>query len=100
MAKFDFKKEEKHLYQPKTTPAIVDVPEMLFLAVDGQGDPNTSQELSLIHIFPAKDEVGDMAVGRRSECIIKEVACRPDTGFRDQAQDMSSPCLLYTSRCV
>ncbi|MGB4637925.1 MAG: transcriptional regulator, partial [Limnochordia bacterium] len=44
MAKFDFKKEEKHLYQPKTTPAIVDVPEMLFLAVDGQGDPNTSQE--------------------------------------------------------
>ncbi|MFY9419302.1 MAG: GyrI-like domain-containing protein [Limnochordia bacterium] len=44
MAKFYFKKEEKHLYQPKTTPAIVDVPEMLFLAVDGQGDPNTSQE--------------------------------------------------------
>lgn len=44
MAKFDLKKEEKHLYQPKTTPAIVDVPEMLFLAVDGQGDPNTSQE--------------------------------------------------------
>lgn len=42
--KFDFKKAEKHLYQPKTTPAIVDVPEMLFLAVDGQGDPNTAQE--------------------------------------------------------
>lgn len=42
--KFDFKKEEKHLYQPKTTPNIVDVPEMLFIAVDGQGDPNTVPE--------------------------------------------------------
>jgi hypothetical protein len=41
-AKFDFKKECKELYQPKTKPSIVDVPEMLFLAVDGQGDPNTS----------------------------------------------------------
>ena len=41
-AKFDFKKEYKELYQPKTKPSIVDVPEMLFLAVDGQGDPNTS----------------------------------------------------------
>ena len=42
--KFDFKKEEKHLYQPKATPDIVDVPEMLFIAVDGQADPNTAPE--------------------------------------------------------
>ena len=39
----DYKKTEKHLYQPKTTPAIIDVPEMLFIAVDGKGDPNTSE---------------------------------------------------------
>ena len=39
----DYKKTEKHLYQPKTTPAIIDVPEMLFIAVDGNGDPNTSE---------------------------------------------------------
>ena len=39
----DFKKTEKELYQPKTTPSIVDVPEMIFLAVDGKGDPNTSE---------------------------------------------------------
>lgn len=43
-AKFDFKKEYKELYQPKTKPSIVDVPEMLFIAVDGEGDPNTSPE--------------------------------------------------------
>jgi hypothetical protein len=39
----DFKKTEKELYQPKTTPAIIDVPEMTFIAVDGRGDPNTSE---------------------------------------------------------
>ena len=40
----DFKKTEKDLYQPKTTPSIVDVPEMTFIAIDGKGDPNTSEE--------------------------------------------------------
>jgi hypothetical protein len=41
---FDFKKAEKELYQPKTTPSIIDVPQMLFIAVDGKGDPNKSPE--------------------------------------------------------
>ena len=40
----DFKKEQKDLYQPKSTPSIIDVPEMTFIAVDGKGDPNTSDE--------------------------------------------------------
>ena len=38
----DFKKTEKELYQPKTTPAIIDVLEMTFIMVDGCGNPNTS----------------------------------------------------------
>ena len=37
---FDFKKEYRDLYQPKTKPAIVEVPRMRFLAVQGAGDPN------------------------------------------------------------
>ncbi len=37
---YDFKKEQKELYQPKTTPSIVNVPKMNFLAIRGQGDPN------------------------------------------------------------
>lgn len=41
MDKIDYKKTEKHLYLPKS-PAVVQVPEMVFFAVDGQGDPNTS----------------------------------------------------------
>jgi len=40
----DFKKTYKELYQPKTTPSIVDVPTMTFIAIDGKGDPNVSAE--------------------------------------------------------
>lgn len=43
MAAFDFKKDRKDLYDPPTAPAIVDVPEMPFLMVDGKGNPNTSK---------------------------------------------------------
>ena len=44
MKKVDFKKELKHLYNPSPKKAaIVDVPEMIFLKVDGKGDPNTAQ---------------------------------------------------------
>jgi len=45
MAKIDFKKELKHLYNPSTKKVeIVDVPMMDFLIVNGSGDPNTAQE--------------------------------------------------------
>ena len=44
MEKFDFKKEYRDLYMPKTEPSIVTVPEMKFIAVRGNGDPNTSAE--------------------------------------------------------
>ncbi len=45
MPKIDLKKELKHLYQPTAKEvAVVDVPEMNFLMIDGAGDPNTSQE--------------------------------------------------------
>jgi len=40
----DYKKTERRFYLPKTTPEIIDVPEMLFLMIDGQGDPNTSAQ--------------------------------------------------------
>ena len=43
MDKIDYKKTEKHLYLPKNL-AIVEVPEMVFFAVDGRGDPNTSPD--------------------------------------------------------
>ncbi len=47
MKKIDYKKELKHLYKPSPKSVeVVDVPEMNFLMIDGQGDPNTSKEYS------------------------------------------------------
>jgi hypothetical protein len=37
---FDFKKEQKALYQPGKKPTVIDVPAMNYLAVRGHGDPN------------------------------------------------------------
>lgn len=45
MQKIDLKKELKHLYQPSAKEVVqVEVPTFQFLMVDGEGDPNTSQE--------------------------------------------------------
>lgn len=41
MASFDFKKEYKDLYMPGKQPVIVEVPEMKFIMVRGEGNPNT-----------------------------------------------------------
>ena len=38
---FDFKKEYKEFYLPKNKPGIITVPRMNFIAVRGQGDPNS-----------------------------------------------------------
>lgn len=37
---FDFKKEYKEFYMPKTKPQLVTVPRANYIAVRGQGDPN------------------------------------------------------------
>ncbi len=37
---FDFKKEYKEFYLPKNKPAIIEIPPMNYIAVQGRGDPN------------------------------------------------------------
>ena len=37
---FDFKKEYREFYLPPKKPGIIDVPEMRYVAVRGEGDPN------------------------------------------------------------
>lgn len=44
MDKLDYKKVYKDLYQPPLKPTIIEVPEMVFIVVDGKGDPNTCAE--------------------------------------------------------
>jgi hypothetical protein len=44
MGKIDFKKELTNLYNSSAKmPSIVEVPDMKFLMIDGEGDPNTSR---------------------------------------------------------
>ena len=40
-SKFDFKREYKDLYMPKTKPMLIDAPQMSFIMIDGKGDPNS-----------------------------------------------------------
>lgn len=47
MQKIDYKKQLKDLYRPSPKEVVVvEVPEMNFLMIDGQGDPNTCQHFS------------------------------------------------------
>jgi hypothetical protein len=47
MEKRDLKKELKHLYLPSAKEVVsVDVPTMNYLMIDGEGDPNNSQDFS------------------------------------------------------
>ena len=39
---FDYKKEYKEFYQPKSKPSIVNIPKMNYIAIRGKGDPNES----------------------------------------------------------
>jgi hypothetical protein len=39
----DYKKDYKDLYLPKNLPAIIDVPSMAFIMVDGKGDPKGAE---------------------------------------------------------
>ncbi len=38
--KIDYKKEYKYLYMPKQKPAVIEVPEISFIMIDGVGNPN------------------------------------------------------------
>lgn len=40
MKKLDYKKSFKELYEPTSSPTIIDVPEMQFIQIDGRGNPN------------------------------------------------------------
>ncbi|MCG8603911.1 GyrI-like domain-containing protein [bacterium] len=49
MTKIDFKKDLKLFYNPsKKEVTVVDVPQMIFLMIDGKGDPNTEDYQSAV----------------------------------------------------
>jgi hypothetical protein len=46
MTFIDLKKDMKELYAAKKEPSLVEVPELSYLMIDGEGDPNNSQSFS------------------------------------------------------
>lgn len=38
--KYEWKKQEKNLYNSKQTPVVVEVPKQKFISIKGQGNPN------------------------------------------------------------
>lgn len=52
-AKFDFKKEYKDLYLPGKKPMLIDVPDMNFIMVDGQGAPGGEAYQSAMSVLYA-----------------------------------------------
>jgi hypothetical protein len=72
--KLDYRRELKEFYGPRAShPAIVDVPELSFLTVDGMGDPNTSRDY--------KEAVEALfAVSYRVKFAVRRGASRIDYG--------------------
>lgn len=72
MAKIDMKKDMKHLYTAGKEPAIVTVPEITFIAYDGQGDPNTSKEFqdSMGVIFGLAYTIKFMCKGMEKDFVV------------------------------
>ncbi|MEL7610732.1 MAG: GyrI-like domain-containing protein [Bacillota bacterium] len=51
MTKIDYKKEYKDLYLPKAAPALIDVPPMRFIMVDGEGGPEKDEYQQSISVL-------------------------------------------------
>ena len=67
---FDYKKEYKEFYMPKNKPSIVTVPQMNFIAVRGEGDPN------------AEDGAYKQAIGLLMDIRHPSARFRDKGGFR------------------
>jgi hypothetical protein len=70
MPKIDFKKEFKELYTAsKNKPMILEVPEINYLMIDGQGDPNTSLEYkkAMEALFPVSFKVKFISKKEKSQ---------------------------------
>lgn len=64
MEKFDYKKAYKDLYLPKNSPALIDVPKMSFIMVDGKGDPNDEEYQNAVPVLYALSYTVKMSKNR------------------------------------
>lgn len=70
MTKIDLKKEFKELYNAsKSKPAMVEVPKLNYLMIDGEGDPNTSIEYqeAMEALFPVSFKIKFISKKEKSQ---------------------------------
>jgi hypothetical protein len=69
-SRIDYKRELRELYAPGAGPAIVDVPELAFLMIDGHGDPNAAVEYrEAVEALFAVSYAAKFAVKRAPEAV-------------------------------
>lgn len=51
LSKFEWRKELKELYLPKKQPTVIDIPEMKFFTIEGNGNPNGERFNELVEVL-------------------------------------------------
>ena len=51
MTKLEWKKQEKHIYLPKSTPCVIEIPEFKYFQISGQGNPNSPEFAQCIKVL-------------------------------------------------
>ena len=82
IAKVDFKKENKDLYQPGIKPTVVDVPPMDFIMIDGAGDPTyEAYQLAIGVLYALTFTIKMCKMGKNQPAGYFEYVVPPLEGF-------------------
>lgn len=97
---FDFKKEFKSLYQPKTTPEIITVPPITYAAVRGEGDPNEEGGAYKNALGVLYGILYTIKMSKRGERVIDgyfDFIVPPLEGFWENAEYSRKECFRWVS---
>ncbi|MCH1642298.1 GyrI-like domain-containing protein [Paenibacillus timonensis] len=82
--KLDFKKKDKALYMPGPNPVLVEVPPMLYLMVDGKGDPDgEGYQLAVQKLYTLSYEIKMSKMGEHKPVGYYEYVVPPLEGLWD-----------------
>ena len=49
--KYEWKKQDKDLYLPKSQPTVIDIPKMHYITIEGEGNPNDDPFISAVQVL-------------------------------------------------
>lgn len=97
---YDFKKEFKTLYQPKTAPEIITVPPIIYAAVRGEGDPNEEGGVYKNAIAVLYGILYTIKMSKRGEHALEgyfDFVVPPLEGFWENAEYGNKKCFRWIS---